>query len=113
MRHQPEQRTIETPHFLIDCEKREVLMQHDDGEIEQPDLSPAGFDLLVQFATHPKRVWSRSELLDRLKGADFAGDDRAIDTYVGRLRSKITPPNAPRDYYIKTHVGIGYSFEDC
>lgn len=112
MRHQPEQRTIETPHFLIDCEKREVLVQHDSGEIEQPDLSPAGFDLLVQFAAHPKRVWNRSELLDHLKGADFAGDDRAIDTYVARLRSKITPLKAPRDRYIKTHVGIGYSFED-
>lgn len=113
MRHQPEQRTIETPHFLIDCQKREVLMQHDNGEIEQPDLTPAGFDLLVQFAAHPKRVWTRSELLDHLKGADFTGDTRAIDTYVGRLRSRITPADAPRDRYIKTHVGIGYSFEDC
>lgn len=38
MRHQLEQRMIETPHFLIDCQKREVLMQHDNGEIDRKSV---------------------------------------------------------------------------
>lgn len=113
LRHQPEQRMIETPHFLIDCQKREVLVQQDNGEIHQPILTPSAFDLLVQMASHPKRVWTWDELVESMRGEDFSGGDRAIDTYIGRLRAGITATNAPRDRFIKTHIGIGYSFEDC
>lgn len=112
LRHKPEQRIIETPHFLIDQAKREVLIQQDDSEIQHPELSPVEFDLLVQMAAQPGRVWSRTGLLDAVKGVDFIGDDRAIDTYIRRLRNKITPPGMSRERYIKTHFRVGYSFED-
>jgi DNA-binding response OmpR family regulator len=112
MRHQEEQRTIGTPHFVIDLEKREVMVQKtEDGEIEAVTLTTVEFDLLAQMASRPKRVWTRSELLDAVRGNDFIGDDRAIDTYIRRLRNKISP-SEQRNRFIRTHFSLGYSFED-
>jgi two-component system OmpR family response regulator len=113
LRHQqPQPRNIETPHFLIDTERREVLVQKSpDTDLELVGLTTVEFDLLVLMATRPGRVWTRTELLDTVRGIDYMGDDRAIDTYIKRLRDKISPP-VQRDRYIKTHIGIGYSFED-
>lgn len=112
MRHQGEQSTIGTRHFVIDYEKREVMVQKfDEGEIEAVVLTTVEFDLLALMASRPKRVWSRSELFDEVRGTDFIGDERSIDTYIGRLRGKISPPDH-RDRFIRTHFGIGYSFED-
>ncbi len=112
MRHQGEQTTIGTRHFIIDQEKREVMVQKtDDGEIEAVRLTTVEFDLLALMASRPKRVWSRSELLDAVRENDFIGDERSIDTYIGRLRRKINPDDQ-RDRFIRTHTGIGYSFED-
>lgn len=114
MRHQGEQSTIRTRHFIIDQEKREVMVQKiDEGEFERVRLTTVEFDLLALMAFRPKRVWSRTELLDAVRGSDFIGDERSIDTYIGRLRSKISPPGKEqRDRFIRTHTGIGYSFED-
>ncbi|MDX2244960.1 MAG: response regulator transcription factor [Leptolyngbyaceae cyanobacterium bins.302] len=113
MRHQQDQpHNIETPHFLIDTERREVLVQKSlDGEIEEVSLTTVEFDLLVLMATRQGRVWTRTELLDTVRGIDYMGDDRAIDTYIKRLRDKISPAKQ-RERFIKTHIGIGYSFED-
>lgn len=112
LRHQGEQDTIGTQHFVIDQEKRQVMVQKtDDSDVELVRLSPVEFDLLALMASRPKRVWGRSELLDAVRGVDFFGDERTIDTYIGRLRSKISP-SGQRDRFIRTHTGIGYSFED-
>jgi DNA-binding response OmpR family regulator len=113
LRHQQAQsHNIETPHFLIDAERREVLVQKsEDGKLDEVTLTAVEFDLLVLMATRPGRVWTRTELLDTIRGIDYMGDDRAIDTYIKRLRDKISPPKE-RDRFIKTHIGLGYSFED-
>ncbi|MBE9014362.1 response regulator transcription factor, partial [Pseudanabaenaceae cyanobacterium LEGE 13415] len=112
LRHEGEQDTIESPHFIIDSEKRQVRVRKtDEGELELVRLSPVEFNLLALMAARPKRVWSRSELLDAVRGIDYVGDERTIDTYIGRLRGKISPPNQ-RDRFIRTHTSIGYSFED-
>lgn len=53
------------------------------------DLTPREFDLLLLFASHPGRVFSRQFLLERLWGYEYDGQDRAVDTQVTRLRKKL------------------------
>ena len=75
------------------------------------ELTPLEFDLLATFMSYPGRVWNRGQLIEKLWGDDFFGDERVVDTHIARLRKKIEPdPSAPS--YIKTVVGVGYRFED-
>jgi len=91
----------------------ERQLTQDDREITpvQLELTPLEFDLLATFMSYPGRVWNRSQLIKKLWGEDFFGDERVVDTHVARLRKKIEPdPAAPT--FIKTVVGVGYRFED-
>lgn len=75
------------------------------------ELTPLEFDLLATFMSYPGRVWNRTQLIEKLWGNDFFGDERVVDTHVARLRKKIEPdPSAPT--FLKTVVGVGYRFED-
>ena len=108
----PETRPLETPHLFIDLERREVLVRRSTGsDRDAVDLSPVEFDLLYKLASRPRVVFTRTQLLDTVRGEDFVGDERAIDSYIKRIRTKISPPE-DRDRYIKTHRRLGYSFED-
>jgi two-component system phosphate regulon response regulator OmpR len=72
-------------------------------------LTAGEFELLCVFARHPNRVLSRDQLMDLVKGRNWAAYDRAIDTQVGRLRKKIeSDPGNPA--LIKTVRGGGYVF---
>ncbi|WP_213005777.1 response regulator transcription factor [Paractinoplanes toevensis] len=72
-------------------------------------LTGREFDLLVFLLTHPGRVWSRAELLDKVWGWQF-GDQSTVTVHVRRLREKIEPdPAEPRR--IQTVWGIGYRYE--
>lgn len=103
---------IQTNHLLIDQERREVMLQRCGGsELQSIDLSSLEFELLFLLASKPGRIWSRSELLDAVRGEDFIGDERAINSCIKRLRAKINP-DAQRDRFIKTKRNCGYSFED-
>ncbi|MEL7332492.1 MAG: response regulator transcription factor [Cyanobacteria bacterium J06560_2] len=78
---------------------------------EMLELTPLEFDLLATFMSYPGRVWNRAQLIEKLWGSDFFGDERVVDTHIARLRKKIEPdPSAPT--FIKTVVGVGYRFED-
>ena len=57
-------------------------------------LTAGEFDLLRVFAQHPNRVLTRAQLIELVKGRDWAAYDRAIDTQVGRLRKKLEPDPA-------------------
>jgi DNA-binding response OmpR family regulator len=71
------------------------------------DLTPNEFKLLATLARYPGRAYSRSELVDRVQGDDFDGDERTIDVHVKNLRKKIEPDGAyPR--YVETVTGVGY-----
>ena len=72
-------------------------------------LTAGEFDLLCVFARHPNRVLSREQLIDLVKGREWAAYDRAIDTQVGRLRKKLEPDPA-NPMLIKTVRGGGYIF---
>jgi len=76
---------------------------------EEVELSTGEYDLLLAFATHPRRVLSRDQLLDLARGRSAAPFDRSVDIQVMRLRRKIeTDPKEPR--LIKTVRGGGYMF---
>jgi len=76
---------------------------------EEVELSTGEYDLLLAFATHPRRVLSRDQLLDLARGRTAAPFDRSVDIQVMRLRRKIeADPKEPR--LIKTVRGGGYMF---
>ena len=103
--------TYATAHFSLDVDRR-VAHRHLEGESSDVlDLTALEFNLLATFLSYPGRVWSRSQLIDKLWGDDFFGDERVVDTHVARLRKKVEPqPSQPR--FIKTAIGVGYKFED-
>ena len=69
-------------------------------------LTPKEYDLLVLFATHPGRAFSRDFLLERIWDGDYDGFDRAVDTHIRRLRRKLGPLGDA----IVTVWGVGYRF---
>lgn len=72
-------------------------------------LTAGEFELLRVFVERPNRVLNREQLMDLVKGREWAANDRAIDTQVGRLRKKVeTDPANPT--MIKTVRGGGYVF---
>lgn len=75
------------------------------------DLTPTEFELLATLAARPGRIFTRSQLLDALRGVAFETYERSIDTHVKNLRRKLEPdPRAPR--YVLTVYGVGYQFAD-
>jgi DNA-binding response OmpR family regulator len=78
---------------------------------EPVNLTAKEFDLLLQFAQHPGRAFSRSELLSRVWGEEFDGFDHTVNTHINRLRNKIEP-NPDEPTLIQTVWGVGYRFAD-
>ena len=101
-----------TEHFTLDVEQRTAMRQMNVNQPETLDLTTLEFNLLTTFMSQPHRVWNRIQLIDKLWGDDFFGDERVVDTHVARLRKKIElDPANPT--FIKTVVGVGYKFEDA
>ena len=92
--------------MAIDVEKRTVTVAG------QPvDLTAKEFDLLLQFAEHPGRVYSRQQLLDLVWGSGHIGYEHTVNSHINRLRGKIeTNPAEPG--YVLTVWGVGYKFND-
>ena len=71
-------------------------------------LGPTEFRLLQFLMTHPDRVYSRAQLLDRVWGANVYVEERTVDVHVRRLRKALSPGRA--NDYIQTVRGAGYRF---
>jgi two-component system, OmpR family, response regulator len=72
-------------------------------------LTAGEFELLCVFTRRPNRVLNREQLIDLVKGREWAAYDRGVDTQVMRLRKKIeSDPSNPS--LIKTVRGAGYVF---
>ena len=71
-------------------------------------LGPTEFRMLRFLMTHPDRVYSRSQLLDRVWGANVYVEERTVDVHVRRLRKALTAESV--DGYIQTIRGAGYRF---
>jgi len=100
-----------TQHFSIDKEQRIAQRWLQPNQPETLDLTTLEFDLLSTFMSYPGRVWNRTQLIDKLWGSDFFGDERVVDTHIARLRKKIEPDPA-NPTFVKTVIGVGYKFED-
>jgi DNA-binding response OmpR family regulator len=68
------------------------------------------YELLLFLAKHPNRVFSRDELIEMIWGWDFEGEDRVVDLYIKRLRSKLSKAGN-QTIAIKTVWGVGYQLE--
>ena len=90
--------------LYVDPDRRRVLLG--DASVE---LTAKEFDLLWHFASHPDRVFSRSQLLDSVWGYGHAGYEHTVNSHINRLRAKIeVDPAKPR--YVITVWGVGYKF---
>jgi DNA-binding response OmpR family regulator len=88
--------------LLIDEERRRVEVS---GKIV--DLTPTEWGLLGALARVPGRVYSRYELINRVRGYEFEGYERTIDSHVKNLRRKIeADPSNPR--IVETVLSAGY-----
>lgn len=88
----------------IDFEHNEVRKHS-----ELLSLTPSEWKIFSAMIKHPKKVFSRDNLIDLVFGPDFDGYDRVIDTHIKNLRKKVeTDPKSP--VYVKTVHGLGYKF---
>tara|TARA_B100000902_G_scaffold188831_1_gene180637 strand:- start:302 stop:988 length:687 start_codon:yes stop_codon:yes gene_type:complete len=77
------------------------------GNNNNINLGPTEFKLLHFFMTHPNRVYSRAQLLDRVWGDHVFVEERTIDVHIRRLRRSLEPTGLHT--LIKTTRGAGYS----
>lgn len=111
MREGDRSQLIRTKCFTIDLEQHSIT-RHLEAELAKHlDLSSSEFKLMALFVKHPGRVWERSQLIEKLWGDDFFGEERVIDTHIARLRKKVEPAGG-KPKFIQTVVGVGYKFED-
>jgi DNA-binding response OmpR family regulator len=74
---------------------------------EAVGLTPTEWGVLVALATVPGRVYSRFELINRVRGYEFEGYERTVDSHVKNLRRKVEDdPGNPR--IVQTVLGGGY-----
>jgi two-component system phosphate regulon response regulator OmpR len=91
--------------WILDVARRELRSQTGTA----CELTTSEFDLLHAFATHAQRPLTRDQIMDLLRGRDWAPTDRSIDNLVVRLRRKVEP-DPERPTLIKTVRGVGYVF---
>ena len=92
--------------LVIDTEKHVASLKG-----KTLDLTAKEFDLLLHFASHPGRVYSRVDLLNKVWGYSYEGYEHTVNSHINRLRAKIEQdPAKPK--YILTVWGVGYKFNE-
>ncbi|MBE9249006.1 response regulator transcription factor [Dolichospermum sp. LEGE 00240] len=91
--------------LTIDFMRREVMLNS-----EPVPLTALEFDLLYFLASHPARVWRRSELIQEVWDYEYVGDQRVVDVHIGQIRKKIEI-DPTQSTLIHTIRGVGYKFE--
>ncbi|NLH49078.1 MAG: response regulator transcription factor [Myxococcales bacterium] len=72
------------------------------------DLTPTEFNLLLYLAQRPGFVFSRSQIIDAVKGSDYPVTDRSVDVQIVSLRRKLGAAGK----YVETVRGVGYRFKE-
>lgn len=75
------------------------------------DLTTTEFNVLLELVRHAGQVLSREQLLQRVWGHNYYGNDRVVDVYVGQVRRKLE--EATGKLLITTVRGVGYKFADA
>ena len=88
----------------IDAEKRIASRNG-----EPIPLTRDEYNILVLLMSRREKIFTRDEILEAVKGDDYDGFDRSVDSHIKRLRAKIgDDPRTPK--YIATVYGMGYRF---
>ena len=103
---EPESDELIIGKLLLDSSRRKV--EFDGNDIE---LTAKEFDLLWFFSHNPGRVFTRTQLLDRIWGYSHEGYEHTVNSHINRLRSKFEKDPANPEY-ILTVWGVGYKFFD-
>jgi DNA-binding response OmpR family regulator len=92
--------------LTVDGKRHEVVV--DDRPVS---LTVIEFDLLAALAREPGVVLTREQMLDRVWGHDFVGDDHLLDVHIAKLRRKLgDDPAQPR--FVETVRGVGFRLRD-
>ncbi len=97
---------IQAADLVIDTQRRAVSLR--DKVI---DLTAKEFELLLHFARHAGKVFTRSQLLDQVWGYGHDGYEHTVNSHINRLRAKIEA-NPAQPEYILTVWGVGYKFAE-
>ena len=92
--------------FKIDLNSK--TLYKNDIEVE---LTPKEFLLMKFFMENPNKAFTRDELLDKVWGYNYIGENKIIDVNIRRMRSKIEE-NASKPKYIETVWGTGYRWRE-
>jgi len=95
--------TLEAAGLVLDTASHRVTA---DGQTVQ--LGPTEYRLLQFFMEHPERVYSRSQVLDRVWGGSVYVEERTVDVHIRRLRKALEPHG--RESLVQTVRGAGYRF---
>ncbi len=98
-----ENEMIEVDNLVLDMASHRIMVND-----ESLELGPTEYRLLHFFMTHPERVYSRSQLLDRVWGSNVYVEERTVDVHIRRLRKALTP--CGHDRYIQTVRSAGYRY---
>ncbi|MGH7493716.1 MAG: response regulator transcription factor [bacterium] len=114
-RHEVEQETVAKQNAAKELAFEDLKIYLDKRKVTLAgralELTAKEFDLLVLFASHPGRAYSRSDLLDLIWGHQFEGYEHTVNSHINRLRGKIERDPA-RPKYIQTVWGVGYRFAE-
>jgi len=100
---QVESEKIEVDKLVLDTASHRIMVND-----EPLELGPTEYRLLHFFMTHPERVYSRGQLLDRVWGSNVYVEERTVDVHIRRLRKALTPSGY--DQYVQTVRSAGYRF---
>jgi two-component system phosphate regulon response regulator PhoB len=96
---------VQINNLRLDPVSHRVLATNGVDEVSL-DLGPTEFRLLHFFMTHPERVHSRGQLLDKVWGDHVFVEERTVDVHIKRLRAALAPSNCQN--LIETVRGSGY-----
>ena len=100
--------TLHVDKLCIDAASQRVLISEGDDAQREIKLGPTEYRLLYFFMSHPERVYTREQVLDRVWGQGVYVEERTVDVHIRRLRKALAPYGY--DNYVQTVRGTGYRF---
>ena len=102
MNQDEEEKQLEFQNIVLDCEKRQVML---DGQL--CELTYKEFELLKLFLQNAGIVMTRENIMEKVWGIDFEGESRTLDMHIKTLRQKLGDAGK----HIKTVRNVGYRIE--
>jgi DNA-binding response OmpR family regulator len=97
------QRVLRLGDLVLDRQSRRVTRAG-----RAVELTPREYDMLELFLTHPRQVFTRDVILNRVWGYDYLGDTNVIDVHIRHLREKLFDDDRS---LIRSVRGVGYGLE--